>query len=105
MSNKAVLENVRRYRSVASLFRQTAAFRPIQRHLLLAEAAHWEHLALSIIIGSTAVHGRSARGEPLSIRSRVPEPAGAERGSPRLWLPLFQCLVDRPYRIEDGVSF
>jgi hypothetical protein len=47
MSNKAVLENVRRYRAVASLFRQTAAFRPLQRHSLLAEAVHWEHLALS----------------------------------------------------------
>ena len=47
MSRNAVLENVRRYRAVASLFRQTAAFRPMQRHSLLAEAAHWEHLALS----------------------------------------------------------
>jgi hypothetical protein len=49
------------------------------------------------------VHTRSARGERLSIR--VPEPAGAgKRISPRLSFPLFQCLVDRPYRIEDGVS-
>jgi hypothetical protein len=47
MSRNAVLENVRRYRAVASLFRQTAAFRPIQRCSLLAEAARWEHLALS----------------------------------------------------------
>jgi hypothetical protein len=45
--SKAVLENVRRHRAVASLYRQTAAFRPIQRRSLLAEAAHWEHLALS----------------------------------------------------------
>jgi hypothetical protein len=47
MSKNAVLENVRRYRAVASLFRQTAAFRPVQRHSLLAEAAQWENLALS----------------------------------------------------------
>jgi hypothetical protein len=47
MSSNAVLENVRRYRAVASLYRQTAAFRPIQRHSLLAEAERWEHLALS----------------------------------------------------------
>jgi hypothetical protein len=47
MSSNAVLENVRRYRAVASLYRQTAAFRPLQRHSLLAEAERWEHLALS----------------------------------------------------------
>ena len=47
MSSNAVLENIRRYRAVASLYRQTAAFRPIQRHSLLAEAERWEHLALS----------------------------------------------------------
>jgi hypothetical protein len=45
MSNYAVLENVRRYRAIASLFRQTAAFR--QRESLVTEAERWEHLALS----------------------------------------------------------
>jgi hypothetical protein len=47
MSGNAVFENVRRYRAIASLFRQTAAFRPTQRHSLLGEAARWEYLALS----------------------------------------------------------
>jgi hypothetical protein len=47
MSSNAVLENVRRYRAVASLYRQTAAFRPLQRHSLLREAERWEHLAIS----------------------------------------------------------
>jgi hypothetical protein len=47
MSSNAVLENVRRYRTIASLCRQTAAFRPLQRHSLLGEAARWEHLAIS----------------------------------------------------------
>jgi uncharacterized protein (DUF2461 family) len=47
MSNKAVLENVRRYRAIASLFRQTAAFRPSRRESLVTEAQRWEHLALS----------------------------------------------------------
>ena len=47
MSGKAVFENVRKYRAIASLFRQTAAFRPIQRHSLLGEAERWEFLALS----------------------------------------------------------
>jgi hypothetical protein len=46
MSGNAVFENVRRYRAIASLFRQTAAFRPIQRHSLLGEAERWEYLAL-----------------------------------------------------------
>ena len=47
MRNYAVLENVRRYRAIASLFRQTAAFRPSQRQSLVTEAERWEHLALS----------------------------------------------------------
>ena len=38
MSGKAVLENVRRYRTIASLYRQTAAFRPDQKCSLLAQA-------------------------------------------------------------------
>jgi hypothetical protein len=47
MSGNAVLENVRRYRAIASLYRQTAAFRPLQSHSLIGEAEQWEHLALS----------------------------------------------------------
>ena len=46
MSGKAVLENVRRYRAIASLYRQTAAFRPPQRLSLLEQAREWERLAL-----------------------------------------------------------
>jgi hypothetical protein len=64
MSNKAVLENVRRYRAVASLYRQTAAFRPIQRHSLLAEAERWEHLALSELEVYFSTHGEAERVEP-----------------------------------------
>ena len=30
VSGKAVLENVRKYRAIASLYRQTATFRPVQ---------------------------------------------------------------------------
>jgi hypothetical protein len=47
MSSNAVLENVRRYRATASLYRQTAAFRPLQSHSLLGEAERWDHLAIS----------------------------------------------------------
>jgi len=42
-----VLENVRRYRAIASLCRQTAAFRPEQRMSLLQQAEEWERLAAS----------------------------------------------------------
>jgi hypothetical protein len=47
MNGEAVLENVRRYRTVASLYRQTAAFRPHQRDSLLAQAAEWESRAVA----------------------------------------------------------
>jgi hypothetical protein len=47
MSGKAILENVRRYRAIASLYRQTAAFRPLQRLTLLEQARDWEERALT----------------------------------------------------------
>lgn len=47
MSRKAVLENVRRYRAIASLCRQTAAFRPAQKWTLLEQAFEWERLAIT----------------------------------------------------------
>jgi hypothetical protein len=43
----AILENVRRYRATASLYRQTAAFRPEQRLSLLEQAYEWEQRALA----------------------------------------------------------
>ena len=45
-SRNAVLENVRRYRAIASLYRQTAAFRPLQSDSLLDHAKEWENRAL-----------------------------------------------------------
>ena len=47
MSGNAILENVRRYRTIASLCRQTAAFRPAQKWTLLAQAYEWERLAMT----------------------------------------------------------
>lgn len=47
MSGKAILENVRRYRAIASLYRQTAAFRPNQRQTLLEQAFEWEQRAIA----------------------------------------------------------
>lgn len=39
------MENVRRYRAMASLCRQQAAYRPLQSWELLGQAEHFEHLA------------------------------------------------------------
>jgi hypothetical protein len=47
MGGKAVLENVRKYRAIASLYRQTASFRPPLRLSLLEQAKEWERLALA----------------------------------------------------------
>jgi hypothetical protein len=47
MSREAVLENVRRFRAIASLYRQTAAFRPDQSWSLLGQAKDWEYQALA----------------------------------------------------------
>ena len=47
MNREAVLENVRRYRAIASLHRQTAAFRPGQSWSLLGQAREWECRAIA----------------------------------------------------------
>ena len=47
MGREAVLENVRRFRMIASLYRQTAAFRPGQSWSLLGQAKDWENRALA----------------------------------------------------------
>jgi hypothetical protein len=47
MNGEAILENVRRYRAIASLYRQTAAFRPGQSWSLLGQAKEWERRGLS----------------------------------------------------------
>jgi hypothetical protein len=64
MSSNAVLENVRRYRAVASLYRQTAAFRPTRRSSLLAEAERWEHLAVSELEAHFSACGGAQGVEP-----------------------------------------
>ncbi|MGO8911971.1 MAG: hypothetical protein ACLQDM_21945 [Bradyrhizobium sp.] len=46
-SKEVVWEKVRRYRAIASLYRQTAAFRPLQSSSLLGHAKDWEYLALT----------------------------------------------------------
>ena len=39
------MDNVIRYRAMASLYRQHAAYNPNESWNLLAQAEHWEHLA------------------------------------------------------------
>jgi hypothetical protein len=39
------MEKVRRLRAMASLCRQSAAYRPDRKWKLLAEAEYWEHMA------------------------------------------------------------
>jgi hypothetical protein len=46
MIGEAVSENVLKCRAIASLWRQTAAFRPHQKFSLLQQAEDWERLAL-----------------------------------------------------------
>jgi hypothetical protein len=51
MSGMAILENVRRYRTIASLYRQTAVFRPDRKWSLLAQAFEYERLARTELEG------------------------------------------------------
>ena len=62
-NREAVLEDVRRYRAIASLYRQTAAFRPLQRWSLLEQASEWENLALTTL-ESYFVPGRPGHDRP-----------------------------------------
>jgi len=45
MDEQIVIENVCRYRAIASLCRQTAALRPLQKWSLLDQAEGWDRLA------------------------------------------------------------
>jgi hypothetical protein len=47
MSGMSVLENVSRCRAIASLYRQTAAFKPVQKDSLLDRAEEWDQVALA----------------------------------------------------------
>jgi hypothetical protein len=57
MSGKGVWENVRRYRTIASLYRQTAAFRPDQKWSLLAQAFEWERRAMTELEAYFGIRG------------------------------------------------
>lgn len=61
MSGAAILENVRRYRTIASLCRQTAAFHPPQKCTLLEQANEWERRAISELEGYFAIRDGGSR--------------------------------------------
>jgi hypothetical protein len=63
MTGKSVLENVRRYRTIASLCRQTAAFRPDQKWSLLGQAYEWERLAMTELEAHFTISGSESRWE------------------------------------------
>ena len=63
MSEKSVLENVRRYRTIASLCRQTAAFRPDQKWSLLGQAYEWERLAMTELEAHFTIPDSQSRWE------------------------------------------
>nr|WP_225138523.1 hypothetical protein [Bradyrhizobium yuanmingense] len=46
MTGLAVMENVCRYRAIASICRQTAVFRPVQRGSVLTQPEEWERRAV-----------------------------------------------------------
>ena len=47
MNSLAIMENVRRYRAIASLYRRTAALRPLNSCSLLAQAKDWDYRAVA----------------------------------------------------------
>ena len=63
MSGEAIFENVHRYRTIASLHRQTAAFRPDQKWSLLAQAFEFERLARTELEGYFTVRNNPSRWE------------------------------------------
>jgi hypothetical protein len=67
MSEMAVSENVRRYRTIVSLCRQTATFRPVQKSTLLEQAlsgsvSRWPSLKHTLRF---AMAGRDGKPLPL----------------------------------------
>ena len=72
MNGSAILENVRRYRTIASLFRQTAAFRPTQRGSLLSQADEWEQRA----VAELEAYFGGFDGLAFGLPSRAPSCAG-----------------------------
>jgi hypothetical protein len=67
LNGEIVIENVRRYRAIASLCRQTAALRPLQRWSLMDQAEVWEHLAMAELEAHFTACNRSDDGLELHV--------------------------------------
>jgi hypothetical protein len=81
----AMLENVRRYRAIASLCRQTAAFRPGQKMSLLQQAEEWERLAILELESHCAPEPYC---DPIDAADdEDPEPQDEPMVDTRWWLP------------------
>jgi hypothetical protein len=65
------MENVRRYRAIASLYRRTAAFRPLQSGSLLRQADEWEHLAITELEAHFTLHDGAGYGMQAKIARRA----------------------------------
>jgi len=78
-----VLENVRKYRAIASLCRQTAAFRPEQKMSLLQQAEEWERLAVMALDIGCEPEGSSE--EDLAPQDELEE--AEPQVDTRWWLP------------------
>lgn len=76
-NGEAVMENVRRYRAIASLYRQTAAFRPRQSCSLLGQAMEWERRAVAEIEAYFSLSDKAADGVPPQAVHYAPAGWGA----------------------------
>ncbi len=88
--NQTVLDNVRRYRAIACLCRQTAAFRPAQRMSLLAQAEDWERLAVTELASIC-----TPAGIVDDDLDREVEPETEPQVDTRWWLPRREGLFAR----------
>lgn len=66
MNGLAIMENVRRYRTIAMLCRQTAAYKPTHSCSLLAQASEWELRAVSELEAYFEAFCGGAQGQPAS---------------------------------------
>jgi hypothetical protein len=85
------MEKVRRYRAIASLYRQTAAFRPLQRWSLLDQAEEWERLAVAELEAYFSVCGSQHDDRRLQAAGyaepRREMPADREADGLRMYAP------------------
>jgi hypothetical protein len=82
---------VRQYRAIASLYRQTAAFRPHQRWSLLDQAEEWDRLAVTELeTYFDACNDWHDDRQPHATRYDVPRwemPADREADAPSMYAP------------------